>query len=314
MEHDARIYVAGHTGMVGSAIVRKLIAEGYTNLILHSRDELDLLDQNAVYNFFEREKPEYVFDCAARVGGIKANMEFSADFLYENLQIQNNILWGAHMHGATKVLFLSASCCYPRDCSQPMKEEYLLEGRVEPTNEGYAIAKIAGMKLCEKIFEQHGKDFISCTPTNAYGLFDKFDANASHVIPAMILKFHNAKINQDLSVTMWGTGVARRDFLFVDDMADACLFLMNNFKVPKEGPKFVNVGTGSDVTIKELAEIVARVVGFDGKIEWDASKPDGMLRKSVDVTRIHDLGWSHKTNLETGIVQTYEWFLKDKIA
>jgi GDP-L-fucose synthase len=306
MEKNSKIYIAGHTGLVGSAVVRKFQSEGYTKLILKTKQELNLLDQRAVEDFFQKEKPEYVIDSAARVGGIKANMTNSADFLYENLEIQNNIIWPALKNGVEKLMFLGSSCVYPRNCPQPMKEEYLLDGKVEPTNEGYALAKIAGMKLCEKIFEQYGKCFISCMPTNIYGENDNFDADSSHVIPALIGRMHEAKIKNLPEVVIWGSGVSRREFLYVDDLADAILWLMKNYNEKQ----FLNVGTGEDISVKELAEKIREVVGYDGSLAFDITKPDGMPRKLLDVSKIQSLGWKHKISFEDGLKITYKYYLE----
>jgi GDP-L-fucose synthase len=302
---ESSIYVAGHTGLVGSAIVRKLNNLGFSNLILKTHDELDLLQTEKVNNFFASTKPEYVIIAAARVGGIKANMTYPADFLYENLQIQNNLLWAAMQNDAKKVLFLGSSCAYPRNSPQPMKEECLLEGNPEPTNEGYALAKIAGVKLCEKIFEQYGKKFISCMPTNIYGPGDTVDPLNSHVIPALMYRMHQAKINNEKEVVVWGSGNIKREFLYVDDLADAVVWMMENY----DTKEFLNIGTGTDVSIKELALLIQKVVSFEGKIVFDASKPDGMPRKLLDVSKINNMGWKAKTGLEDGLVCFYEWFL-----
>lgn len=317
MNKDAKIYVAGHRGLVGSSIVRKLQSEGYKNLILKNHSELDLLNQQAVANFFTTEKPEYVFLAAAKVGGILANNTFPAQFIYENLQIQNNIIHNAYLSGVKKLLFLGSSCIYPRECPQPMKEEYLLTGPLEQTNEPYALAKIAGIKMCQSYNRQYGTNFIAVMPTNLYGIGDNFDLKNSHVLPALIRKFHTAKINNDKEVIAWGTGSPRREFLYVDDMADGCLFLMNNFNPTKEqnekGDIFTNLGTGVDVTIKELTELVKKVVGFEGEIVWDTAKPDGTPQKLQDMTKMHGLGWKHKIELETGLRTTYEWYEKEAV-
>lgn len=304
MEKKAKIYVAGHTGMVGSAVVRKLRQEGYGNLILKTHAELNLLDQFAARRFFELECPEYVILCAARVGGIKANMTYPAEFLYENLQIQNNVIWQAHLSGVKKLLFLGSSCAYPRECDQPMKEEYLLSGKPEPTNEGYALAKIAGIKLCQGIYHEYHRCFISCVPTNVYGSHDNFDLESSHVLPAIIRKFHEAMKNGSADVTVWGTGESRREFLYVDDLVDACLFLMKNY----DKDEVINIGTGEDVSIKELVDLVSQATGFKGRVVWDASKPDGMPRKLLDVSKIHNLGWKHHVSLEEGIKRTIDFY------
>jgi len=312
MNSKSKIYIAGHRGLVGSALVRKLQAEGYNNLVLRTHAELDLLNQQDVADFFAKEKPEYVFLAAAKVGGILANNTMPAQFIYENLQIQNNIIHQSYLNGVKKLLFLGSSCIYPRKCAQPMKEEYLLTGLLEPTNEPYALAKIAGIKMCQSYNRQYSTNFIAVMPTNLYGQNDNFDLNGSHVLPALIRKFHEAKIKGEKDVVVWGTGFPRREFLYVDDMADGCLFLMNNFNPTKEqnekGDVFFNLGTGTDVTIKELTEIVKKVVGFEGAIIWDSSKPDGTPQKLQDMTKMHALGWKHKIELEDGIKETYMWY------
>ncbi|MFZ2189846.1 MAG: GDP-L-fucose synthase [Candidatus Magasanikiibacteriota bacterium] len=310
MKKDSKIYIAGHRGLVGSAIVRKLQAEGYNNLILKTHTELDLLNQQAVADFFAIEKPEYVFLAAAKVGGILANNTYPAQFIYENLQIQNNIIHNSYLSGVKKLLFLGSSCIYPRECQQPMKEDYLLSGKLESTNEPYALAKISGIKMCQSYNRQYGTNFIAVMPTNLYGVGDNFDLQNSHVLPALIRKFHEAKINGVKEVVAWGTGSPRREFLYVDDMADGCLFLMNNFNPNKEqnevGDIFTNLGTGTDITIKELTELVKKVIGFAGEIVWDTTKPDGTPQKLQDMTKMHSLGWKHKIELEEGIRMTYE--------
>ena len=304
MEKNSKIFVAGHRGLVGSAIVRTLQNEGFDNLILRTRAELDLTNQQAVAEFFAKEKPEYVFLSAAKVGGIMANKTHPAEFIYENLTIQTNIIHSSHKNNVKKLLFLGSSCIYPRNCPQPMKEEYLLSGELEPTNKAYSLAKIAGIAMCQSYNEQYGTNFISLMPSNVYGPHDNFDLESAHVVPSVINKFHNAKINNDQQVVMWGTGSAMREFLHVDDLADACLFLMQNYN----DSSIINVGSGEDVTIKELTEIVSDVVGYEGKIIWDTTKPDGMPRKLVDVSKLHSLGWKHDTHLHEGIASTYEWF------
>lgn len=312
---ESKIYVAGHHGLVGSALVRKLKAEGYANLILPTHTELDLLNQQAVADFFRIEKPEYVFLAAAKVGGIMANNTYPAQYIYENLEIQNNIIHHSYLNGVKKLLFLGSSCIYPRLCSQPMKEEYLLTGPLEPTNEPYAVAKIAGIKMCQSYNRQYGTNFIAVMPTNLYGPNDNFDSLTSHVFPGFVRKFCEAKLNKTNSITVWGTGVARREFLHVDDMADGCLFLMNNFNPTKEqnekGEILFNLGTGNDVSIKELAEMFKQAVEFEGEIIWDKSKPDGMPQKLQDVSKIMALGWKHTIDLKEGITKTCEWFLKN---
>lgn len=304
MHKDERIYVAGHRGLVGSALVRKLRAEGYSHLILKTRDELDLTDQRAVEEFFAKERPDYVFLAAAKVGGILANSTYPADFIRINLQIQTNVIDAAYRYGVKKLLFLGSSCIYPKYAPQPMKEEYLLTGPLEPTNEPYAIAKIAGIKMCQAYRRQYGFNAISLMPTNLYGPGDNFDPMTSHVIPALIRKFHEAK-EKGQPVTVWGTGTPRREFLHVDDLADAALFLMKVY----EDEAIINVGTGEDISIKELAELIAEVVGFKGEILYDTSKPDGTPRKLLDVSRLFSMGWRPKISLREGIAATYQWFV-----
>lgn len=306
MNKNSKIYIAGHRGLVGSALVRALEKDGYTNLILRTRQELDLLDQKAVADFFASEKPEYVFLAAAKVGGILANQNNKADFIYENLQIQNNIIFNAKEFKVKKLLFLGSSCIYPKNCPQPIKEEYLMTGPLEETNDAYAIAKIAGIKMCQSFNAQYGTNFISVMPTNLYGPNDNFDLTSSHVLPALIRKFHDAKINHSDSVVCWGTGSPKREFLHVDDLADACLFLMNNYNESE----IVNIGTGEDLSIKELTELIQTETGFSGKIEWDSSKPDGTPRKLLNVDKLHKLGWKHKIELKDGIKDTYRWYLE----
>ncbi len=306
MDTHSKIYVAGSRGLVGSALVRTLRAQGYENLLLRSSRELDLRNQAAVNEFFATEKPDYVFLAAARVGGIHANNTYRAEFLYDNLMIEANIIHSAYCHGAQKLLFLGSSCIYPKLCPQPMKEDYLLTGFLEPTNEPYAIAKIAGLKLCENYCRQYGVNFISAMPTNLYGLNDNFDLTNSHVLPALMRKFHEAKVNNDPTVTVWGTGTPLREFLYVDDLADALVFLMNTYN----GVDFVNVGTGQEVSIKELALTMKAVVGYEGELVFDTTKPDGTPRKLLDVSRLNAAGWQAKTDLKTGIEQTYTWFLQ----
>lgn len=310
MRKESKIYVAGHRGLVGSAIVRKLKEKGFENLILKTHEKLDLLDQKAVEGFFDSEKPEYVFLAAAKVGGILANKTKKADFIYENLQIQNNIIGSAWRSGVKKLLFLGSSCIYPKMCPQPIKEEYLMTGPLEETNDAYAIAKIAGIKMCQSFNEQYGTKFISVMPTNLYGPGDNFDLETSHVLPAMIRKFHEAKANGSESVVLWGTGSPKREFLHVDDLADATVFLMDNY----DGSEIVNIGTGEDLSIKELAGIIGTVVGFQGETVWDTTKPDGTPRKWLDVSRLHALGWEHSILLDDGVLKTYDWFLKNQSA
>lgn len=305
MEKASKIFVAGHRGLVGSAIVRALEAAGYTNIVKKNRDELDLLDQKAVADFFATEKPEYVFDAAAKVGGILANKEHPAEFIYQNLVIQNNIIQNAYLNGVKKLVFLGSSCIYPKLATQPIKEEYLLTGPLEPTNDAYAIAKIGGIMMCQSYNKQYGTNYISLMPTNLYGPNDNFNLTSSHVLPAMIRKFHEAKTNNSPSVPLWGTGSPMREFLHVDDLADAAVYLMNNY----DGSDIVNIGTGEDVTIKELAELIRDTVGYKGEIDWDTSKPDGTPRKLLDVSRLHGLGWKHKISLPEGVKDTYNWYL-----
>lgn len=305
MEKTARIFVAGHRGLVGSAITRALQAIGYTNLILKARDELDLTNFSNVAEFFAKEKPAYVFLAAAMVGGIYANDTRGGDFIYDNLAIELNVLKNAKDFGVKKLLFLGSSCIYPREAPQPMKEEYLLTGPLEETNKPYAVAKIAGIVMCQAFHKQYGTNFISPMPTNLYGPGDNFDLTSSHVLPALIRKFHDAKLSGASAVTIWGTGTPRREFLFVDDLADACLFLMNNY----DEPDIINVGVGEDITINELASLVAQIVGFTGTIEHDLTKPDGTMQKLLDVSRIHARGWQAQTDLQDGIAKTYAWFL-----
>ena len=307
MEITSKVFVAGHRGMVGSAIVRKLKQEGYTNLVIQPSSELDLRNQQQVNNFFEEQKPEYVFLAAAKVGGILANNTFRAEFLYDNLMIESNIIHAAYMNHVKKLLFLGSSCIYPRLAPQPMKEEYLLTGILEPTNEPYAIAKITGIKLCEAYRDQYGYNFISAMPTNLYGPGDNYHLQNSHVIPAMIRKFHEGKENKNEFVEIWGSGSPLREFMFVDDLADACYFLMQHY----DDKLFVNVGTAEEVSIKDLAALIKEVTGFNGGIKFDSSKPDGAPRKLMDSTRLHSLGWKHKTSLREGLKIAYQYFLKE---
>jgi len=304
MDKSSSIFVAGHRGLVGSAIVRKLKADGFENLVLRDRAELDLTSQSAVNNFFESNKPEYVFLAAAKVGGILANNSFPADFIRDNLAIQSNVIDAAYRNGVKKLLFLGSSCIYPKHAPQPMTEDCLLTGPLEPTNEWYAIAKIAGLKMCQAYRKQYGFNAISVMPTNLYGPGDNFDLNNSHVLPALIRKFHEAKIQNQPTVTIWGTGTPRREFLHVDDLASACLFLMQNY----EDERWINVGWGEDVTISELAEIVRDVVGYKGALVFDTSKPDGTPRKLMDTTRIAQTGWEPSISLQYGIGATYRWY------
>lgn len=308
MDKHSRIYVAGHRGLVGSAIVRALQAQGYTNIITRTRTETDLENQGAVFKMFLEEKPEYVFMAAAKVGGILANNTYPVDFIRSNLMVQNNIIDASHYSGVRKLLFLGSSCIYPKLCPQPIKEEYLLTGALEPTNEWYAIAKIAGIKMCQAYHRQHSLNAISLMPTNLYGPGDNFDLNSSHVMPALIRKFHEAKVSGAKEVVMWGTGTPKREFLHVDDLAEACIHLMLTYS----DPDIVNVGTGEDVTIRELAELVKQVVGFEGEIVQDLTKPDGTPRKLLDVSKLHGLGWRHKVELSEGVRCTYQWFLANQ--
>lgn len=331
MNKSAKIYVAGHTGLVGSAIIRRLQGEGYGRLITRSHAQLDLLRQAEVEAFFKAEKPEYVFLAAAKVGGILANNTYPAEFIYDNLMIQTNVIHGAYLAGVKKLLFLGSSCIYPRQCSQPMKEEYLLSGKLEPTNEPYAVAKIAGIEMCRSYNRQYGTCFISVMPTNVYGPGDNFDLETSHVLAALIRKFHeakkrrqepedriqNVKIRDETpeigdrrsieTVTIWGTGTPKREFLHVDDLASACVFLMKNY----DDSEIVNIGVGKDITIKELAELIRDVVGFKGSIEYDPSKPDGTPQKLLDVSRLRSLGWEAGISLRKGIEMTYRWYVEE---
>ena len=336
MNKRSRVYVAGHKGLVGSAITRRLQSEGYSNLIFRSRKELDLMRQAEVEAFFKAEKPEYVFVAAAKVGGILANNTYPAEFIHENLMIETNVIHHAYKAEVKKLLFLGSSCIYPRDCPQPIKEEYLLSGKLEPTNESYAIAKIAGIKMCQSYNRQYGTRFISVMPTNLYGPRDNFDLETSHVLPALIRKFHEAKIREAnlpevtsglkrsapptssersersspvSSVTIWGTGGPRREFLHVDDLADACVFLMNQY----EESEIINIGVGKDISISELVELIRDIIGFKGAIRYDQTKPDGTPRKLLDVTKLQALGWQPKISLRQGIERTYRWYVKEEV-
>ena len=302
MNLDSKIYIAGHRGMVGSALHRNLTMRGYSNLIFRTSSQLDLRNQLAVRDFFRNEKPEYVFLAAAKVGGIHANNTLRADFIYDNLMVQNNVIHEAATTGVKKLLFLGSSCIYPKLALQPLKEEYLLTGVLEPTNEPYAIAKIAGIKMCEAYRAQYGCNFISVMPTNLYGPNDNYDLNNSHVLPALIRKFHEAKMKEEASVILWGSGNPLREFMHADDMADACVYLMENYS----SEKFVNVGTGEDISIRDLASLIGEVVGFKGNIQYDSSKPDGTPRKLMDVSYLHSLGWKHRINLREGIKSVYK--------
>jgi GDP-L-fucose synthase len=307
MKTNDKIYIAGHNGMVGSAIHRKLKEQGYNNIITRKSSELDLRNQQSVAEFFEQEKPDYVFLAAAKVGGILANNTYRAEFIYDNIMIESNIIHQAYQNDVTKLLFLGSSCIYPKHAPQPMNEDHLLSGYLEPTNEPYAIAKIAGIKLCENYMDQYGCNFISAMPTNLYGPNDNYDLQNSHVLPALIRKFHEAKEAGKPEVEIWGTGKPMREFLHVDDMAEACLFLMQHY----DGKQFVNIGTGKDITIRELAETIMETVGYQGNLTFNTDKPDGTPRKLMDVSKIHNLGWQHKIDLKEGIEKTYQDFLKN---
>jgi GDP-L-fucose synthase len=307
MNKSARVYIAGHLGMVGAAIARVLQRSGYHNLLCRTRDDLDLRSNDQVSRFFAETKPEYVFLAAAKVGGIFANSSFPAEFIYDNLAIQTHVIHQSYAHGVKKLLFLGSSCIYPKNAPQPIKEEYLLTSPLEPSNEWYAIAKIAGIKMCQAYRKQYGCDFISAMPTNLYGPFDNFDLNTSHVVPALLRKFHEA-VETDTMPTLWGTGHARREFLHVDDCAEACLFLMNQYSEP--GP--INVGVGDDISIAGLASLMAGVTGYEGDVIWDASKPDGTPRKLLDCSRINKFGWQHRISLRAGLEKTYEWYKQEQ--
>lgn len=307
MENNSRVYIAGHRGLVGSAIVRNLEAKGFTNIITRTHAELDLTNQADVRRFFEEEKPEYVFLAAAKVGGIHANNTYPADFIYDNLMIQNNVIKAAHDFAVTKLLFLGSTCIYPKMAPQPIREEYLLTGALEETNEAYAVAKIAGLEMCKFFKRQYGDNFISCMPTNLYGPNDNFDLKSSHVLPALIRKFHEAKVNGSEVVEVWGTGTPLREFIYVDDMAAACVFLMENY----DGEQHVNIGTGEEVSIRQLAETVKEAVGFEGKLVFNTDMPDGTPRKLTTVDKLHGLGFMHKISLNEGIKLAYNWFLEN---
>ena len=302
MEKESKIYVAGHRGLAGSAIVRRLKAEGFENLVVRTSSELDLRDQKAVAAFFEEEKPEYVFLAAAKVGGINANNLYPATFIYDNLCIQNNVIHQSYVNGVTKLLFLGSSCIYPKMSPQPIKEEYLLSGYLEPTNDAYAIAKIAGIKMCQSYHKQYGCNFISAMPTNLYGPGDNYDLKNSHVLPALLRKFHEAKLNNEPTVTVWGTGKPRREFMHVDDLAAAALFLMENY----DEPGIINIGTGEDLPIGELAKLIQKITGYEGEIVFDTSMPDGTFQKLLDVSKLKGLGWRPKIPFEEGVKSTYE--------
>jgi GDP-L-fucose synthase len=321
MELKGKIYIAGHRGLVGSAIMRRLASPsplagegrgegGYINIITRTHSELDLADQRAVNEFFKKEKPEYVFLAAAKVGGIHANNTYRADFIYQNLMIESNIIHASYRHGVKKLMFLGSSCIYPKHAPQPMKEEYLLTGLLEPTNEPYAIAKIAGIKMCDAYNRQHGTNFMSVMPTNLYGLGDNYDLENSHVLPALIRKMHEAKIQNAKEVVVWGTGTPKREFLYSEDLADACVFLMEKYNASDIG-EFINIGSGKEITIRELAELVAEIVGFRGQLVFDTSKPDGTPRKLLDVSRLYSLGWKPKTGFREGISKAYADYLQN---
>jgi GDP-L-fucose synthase len=302
MQKNSKIYVAGHRGLVGSAIVRKLQKEGFSNLLLRTSSEVDLRNQEAVKAFFEAEKPEYVFMAAAKVGGINANNIYPADFIYDNLCIQNNVIHESYRTGVKKLLFLGSSCIYPKNAEQPIKEEYLLSGYLEPTNDAYAIAKIAGIKMCQSYQKQYECNFISAMPTNLYGPGDNYDLKNSHVLPALLRKFHEAKLNGEPTVTVWGTGKPRREFLHADDLADACLFLMDHY----DSPEIINIGVGKDISIGEMAQMIKNITGYEGEIVFDSSMPDGTFRKLLDVSKLNGLGWEAKIGFEEGVEATYQ--------
>ena len=310
MEKHSKIYVAGHRGLVGSAILRKLQNEGFTNVVYKTSNELDLRNFAEVLDFFEAEEIEYVFLAAAKVGGIVANNRYPADFIRDNLLIQTHVIDAAHKTGVKKLLFLGSTCIYPKFAPQPLKEEYLLTGELEPTNEPYAIAKIAGIKMCQSYNRQYGTKYISVMPTNLYGSNDNFDLHTSHVLPALIRKFHKAKVNNMSEVEVWGTGTPKREFLYSDDLADACVFLMNHY----EGNEIVNVGVGEDISIKDLAETIKKVIGFEGEIIFDRTKPDGTPRKLVDISKINSLGWKASIPLDVGLQKAYQWFLENEYS
>ncbi|MCX6701625.1 MAG: GDP-L-fucose synthase [Candidatus Zambryskibacteria bacterium] len=307
MKKNSKIFVAGHKGLVGSAILRKLQKEGYKNIVTRTHKELDLINAPKVTEFFKKEKIEYVFMAAAKVGGIMANKNFPAEMIYQNIEVQNNIIHNSYLTGVKKLLFLGSSCIYPRLAPQPIKEEYLLSGLLEPTNQAYAIAKISGIVMCQSYNKEYGTNFISAMPTNLYGPNDNFDYENSHVFPAMIRKFHDAKEKKEKSITFWGTGTPKREFLHVDDVASASLFLMLNYN----DSEIINVGTGEDISILELVNKMKKIIGYNGKVIWDKEKPDGMPRKLLDVSKIHNLGWKHIIDVDRGITETYEWFSKN---
>jgi len=311
LNKDHKIFVAGHRGLVGSALIRRLTTGGYSNLITRTHKELDLCDQTTTFEFLEAEKPNAIIVAAARVGGIQANNTYRAEFIYQNLAIANNIVHGAHLADIPNLLFLGSSCIYPKMSPQPMKEEHLLTGALEPTNEPYAIAKIAGLKLCEAYHSQYGRNYFSVMPTNLYGIGDNFDLENSHVLPALLRKFHEAKVRGDSEVVMWGTGTPRREFLFADDLADACVHLLETQSAETLGNQHINVGVGEDISIRELAELIADIVGYQGKISQDLTKPDGTPRKLLNVDKIQSLGWKSQISLREGIERVYEWYQKE---
>jgi len=314
MDYNSKIYIAGLNGMVGSAIHRKLVSNGYTNIVFQNSNELNLINQSLVDDYFKKESPEYVIIAAAKVGGILANNTYRAEFIYNNLMIQTNIIHAAHKYGVKKLLFLGSSCIYPKLCDQPIKEEYLLSGTLEQTNEPYAIAKIAGIKMCENYYRQYQNNFISAMPTNLYGINDNFDLSSSHVLPALIRKFHEAKISNSKFVEIWGTGKPKREFLFIDDLAEACIFLIKNIDAEQLYDRIkishLNIGCGQDISISKLAEIISKIVNFKGDITYDHSKPDGTPRKLLDINKLKELGWNYSTDLEQGIQKTYNWYIK----
>lgn len=309
MNTTSKIYIAGHAGLVGGAVVRQLQKLGYTNLILRDRSELDLVDQVAVHSFMKRERPEFVIDCAAKVGGIKSNMTYPAEFIYENLQIQNNLMWSAKESDVKKFLFLASAVIYPKNAVQPMKEQYFMQGAPDPGNAAYAHAKIAGIKMCEYIYDEFGLTFISCAPTNLYGEHDNFDPDSAHVVPALIQRMYRAKLEKSPEVHIWGTGNGRREFIYVADLADAIIWMMNNY----DEKQFLNIGTGQDISIKELAEMIKVITGYDGKLVFDPSKPEGSERRLLDVTELNNRGWKHQTELQDGLEKTYSWFLENVV-
>ncbi len=310
MDRSAKIYVAGHTGLAGSSFVRELTRQGYSNVLLKTRQEVDLMDEEAVAQLMAEEKPDYVIVAAAKVGGILANNTYPADFLYENLKIELNLIHHAYLNHVKRLLFLGSSCIYPKLCPQPIREEYLLTGALEPTNEAYALAKISGLKLCQSYNRQYGTRFISAMPTNLYGINDNFDLETSHVLPALIRKVHEAKLTGAKDVTLWGTGTARREFLFVDDLARAGLFLLN----AENPPEVLNVGVGEDISIRDLAELIRQIVGFDGTFVFDTNKPDGTPQKLLDMSLLHEMGWKAQTSLEDGIRHTYQWYVSQQAS